>query len=162
MVLALVLLASGSLTLLLHEHYSTRKAWDRPAWARGALGRNVARAAGWTLLLAGAVLLAGRSPAAGLVTASIVAATIAWTRWVHSATYLARGLRREVERLRRERPGRSEEELLRDVVLARHPRWGEDLAGQIVAEQRDARRVAEMLVRMERSAGGLPGVRKPQ
>ena len=118
---------------------------------RKAHDLRVARGAGWALVLGGAMLLVGRSWPAGIVTASVVAATLLWTRWVRSAAYLARGLKREVERLRLAQPGRSEQELLRDVVLARHPRWGEDLASQIVTEQGSVRRVAEMLVRMERS-----------
>jgi len=153
MVVALLLLGSGSVALLLRAHFASRRAWDRPAWARDARALRVLRAAGWALLLGGTALLARRSVAAGLVALAILAGASAWTRWTRSSGYLARGLLREVERLRHARPDRDEREILRDVILARHPRWGEDLAQQIVAEQGDARRVAEMLVRMERTAG---------
>lgn len=160
MILAFLLLVLGAILLLLHEHFSTRRAWDRPAWARGAGPRRFLRGAGWLLLVGGAALLAWRSPVVGIGTASVLLALGAWRRWVRSAAHLARGLRREVARLRREQPDREEVDLLRDVVLRMHPRWGEDLAGQIVAEQRSAERVAEMLIRMERgSAGELPEVR---
>jgi len=156
MIVALAVLASGSLALLLREHFASRRAWDRPTWARSARGLGALRAAGWALLVGGTALLARASAVGAIVTAAIVLAAAAWTRWVRSAAYLARGLRREVERLRREHPDRDERELLRDVIRARHPRWGEDLADQIVVEQGDARRVAEMLVRMERRVGRGP------
>jgi hypothetical protein len=161
MVVVALLLALGALLLLIHAHFASRSAWDRPAWARGAGRLAVLRAAGWVLVASGVGVLAVRSLLAGVAAAAILLGLWGWTRWVRSAAHLARALSREVERLRSRSPERSEHELLCSVVLARHPRWGEDLAGRIVAEQGDARRVAEMLIRMERArTAGLPGIRR--
>lgn len=106
----------------------------------------------WGAVLSGIALAAVVSPLAGAGIAAALAGLWAWTRWVRSVGPMARHLSRELDRLRAERPGQEDRDLLCAIVLARHPRWGEDLAGQIVAENSDVRRLAGILIRMERSS----------
>jgi hypothetical protein len=152
---------AGLLMILLDAHFDRQHAWDRPRFSLSAGYRRLFAPAARTVIVAGLALSSLASPVAGAGVGALLLGLLLWTRWVRSTGYMERRLRREMSDLRVRAPELEEQDLLRIVVLARHPGWGEELAQQIVAEQGSVRGVASVLVRMDRGlSAALPTVRR--
>jgi hypothetical protein len=135
---------------LVEAHVRRLDAWDRPWWA---LTRSYVATAGLcraAALSAGIVILAVSSPRVALACVLGLVALWGCLRWSRSDRRGARFLAWEVERRKRERPGLRDAEALREILLERHARWGEDLIDRILADHPDPDEARRMVVRMER------------
>jgi hypothetical protein len=149
----LCLFAAGA--WLLGRHFGEAPFYDRPRFARlpgfdGALA--VLR---WLAFVLGLGLLwRGSGKAAAAVVALFLAAW-AWRGVVRSHVWKRRLMRRDYDRLRRSRPDLEERDLLIQVVLLHHPRWGEELIAQMVLDYRTLDGLARVVARMERGFRGF-------
>ena len=109
-----------------------------------------------SLFLAGWALAWRARPwmAAGL--ALVLSAAWGWRLYLQGRHHRRRMVRRAFDTEKARDPAASEVQVLRRVLFAMHPRWGEELIEQIAADHPTPEAVADMVVRMER--GGLgPG-----
>lgn len=149
-----VILVSGLLAGLFEAHVQRVRAWDRPAWLRSRSGRWALALGRRSLLVAGlAALFLGSAPVAILVAGALGSAG-GWMRWARSDRYAARRLRSELADRRRAHPAEDEAELLRRIVLERHPEWGKELVARIVHDHPTTQGLARIMVRMERGWTG--------
>lgn len=135
---------------LLEQRWKALPAYDRPALTHSPL-YGVWWGPARALVLAAALLalfaahrLAGAA-AAGVLLGGWIARRIAT-----GPVGKRRQMRRDLERLRRERPEVAEVEILYQAIYARHRRWGPDLVKQIVQENPTLEEAARMVWRLER------------
>ncbi len=102
--------------------------------------------AGWALAWRASRWMAGAS-------ALVVGVAWGWRSYLQGARHRRRMVRRAFEAEKARDPAASEVQILRRVLYAMHPRWGEELIEQIAADNPTPEAVADMVVRMER--GGL-------
>ena len=120
------------------------QSWFSPMFR---LARGLLFAAGWFLAVPAFPRIS-----AGLALALIAAA--GWKGFVASRGYRRRMFRRAFEAERARDPAAGDVQILRRILHALHPRWGDELIEQIATDQPTPEGVADMVVRMER--GGLP------
>lgn len=139
---------------LVDAHVRRLRTWDRPRFtltsAYEALWRPLRR----ILLGLGLLLVARASILLAAVTGLGLVVLWGWLRWARSSRYTLRSLERELALLESRSPSTSRREMMRELVLARHPEWGPELAEQIVADNSTLAQVALVIARMER---GWPG-----
>ena len=131
-----------------------RPVYERPGilirpWfpATFQLARGLLFAIGW--------ILAARSfPRAAAGLALLLLAAAAWKKLVASRGYRRRMFRRAFEAERARDPAAGDVQILRRILHALHPRWGDELIEQIATDQPTPEGGADMVVRIER--GGLP------
>lgn len=146
----LCLLAAGA--WLFGRHVGEARWYDRPRFAR-VPGFDAALAAiRWLAFGAGLVLLSRPAGAAVLL---LFLAAWGWLGMVHSHAWKRRLMRRDYDRLREARPDLEERDLLVQVVLLHHPRWGEELIAQMVLDYRTLDGIARVVAKMERGFRGF-------
>ena len=149
----LCLFAAGA--WLLGRHFAEAPFYDRPRFARVRgfdTGLAVLR---WLAFALGLVLLWQGSGGAAAAAVAIFLAAWGWRGVVRSHAWKRRLMRRDYDRLRRCRPELEERDLLIQVVLLHHPRWGEELIAQMVLDYRTLDGVARVVARMERGFRGF-------
>lgn len=138
---------------LVDAHLGRQRAWDRPVWT---LSRGYRAGVGFVrplLLATGVFLIFYGSILAGVIVTVLLLAILAYLRWVRSARYRVVLLERRLTALRRLHGGSTDHEIRVRLVLEQHPEWGEDLAQQIAADNRDVTSLARVLARMEEGWG---------
>jgi hypothetical protein len=149
----LCLAAAGSWVLA--RHVGEARWYDRPRFARVRGFDGMLAVLRWLLFAAGvACLWRGSRPAAVIAVALFLLAW-AWRGVVHSHRWKRRLMRKDFDRLRESRPDLEERDLLIQVVLLHHPRWGEELIAQMVLDYRTLDGVARVVARMERGFRGF-------
>jgi hypothetical protein len=157
MAAGVALLAAGLLGFLATLHFRGLRYFDRPALARHpAFDRSLA-AVPWILIPAGLALLARASATAGMAAAGTLAIAWAWRRFVRSLAFQSWLMRRDYEALRRGRPGAAAGDLLRLLLMRRHPEWGEELIDQMARDYPTIMEMSVMTARMERGFRGFRG-----
>ena len=136
------------------QHVRERPVYKRPVFLIRPGFRLMWIPARAFLFLAGGLLLVRASPPAAALLALLLAAAWSWKRYVGSRGHRRRMFRRAFDRERARDPSTADELILRRLLASLHPRWGEDLIEQIVADNPTPEGVADMVVRMER--GALP------
>jgi len=154
----LALLLLGLLAWLAGEHVKALRFFDRPALARRRLFDPLLSLARWTLTLAGLVLVGLASRRALVAVVLALAPLWGYRRYIRSASFQRRLLRRDFESLRREHPEAADREIFCRLVYRRHPRWGVELIEMMVADNPDLDSLARVMARMERGFRGFrPG-----
>jgi hypothetical protein len=131
---------------------------EQPVYRRPALFLHPRFWMTWTLLR-GALFIAGWAlawrafPWEAAEAALVLSVAWGWRRYLQGRGYRRRMVRRAFESEKARDPAASEVQVLRRVLHAMHPRWGEELIEQIAADNPTPEAVADMVVRMER--GGL-------
>jgi len=149
------LLLLGLLAGLLRANLRERRYFDRPTPARNRWFDPLLNLLRWGLLAGGLVLLWRATPAAGAGAAVALLAAWAWRQTIRGAWFQRRMLRREYEALRRERPDAAEHDVLFELTIRRHPRWGEELIRQMVLDYPDFDDLARIIAGMERGFRGF-------
>jgi hypothetical protein len=143
------LLLWGALWLL-EARWKALPAYHRPRLTHSPAYAAWAGAARKTILVTGLLCLQAAHPWAAAAAALLLCG--AWA--VRSLLIGPAGKRREIQRafdrVRAERPGASDVEILYQVVYARHQRWGPELVQQIVQENPSVEEAARVVARMER------------
>jgi hypothetical protein len=142
MLIGSTLMVAAFLLWLVATHLRERPWFERPNLARHRLFDPAMLAAAAGSFAGGIVVVARWSPVAALGVAAFVSLAWGWRRWVRSAAWRRRALRRDLERARRADPAAPQHDLLLRAVLARHPEWGEELVAQMVLDYPDAARLA--------------------
>lgn len=151
------LLLLGLLGFLASTHFKDLRYFDRPAAARTAWFDPALDVLKWLLLVAGLARIALSSiPVASLVT-GLLAALSAWKRFVRSAYFQEKLLRRELLARRRDRPDLSDEAILFELACRKHPRWGPELIEQMVRDYPSVESFARIMTKMERGFRGFSG-----
>src|SRR5437867_10927106 len=135
MSLGLALVGLALFLWLLGQHFREGRWFDRPGVARHRLFDPLLAVLRWAALAAGLALLWRAAPPAALVTAGLLLGLAGWRQAARSATMHARSSRRRQSDLRAAHPGLPERDALRQVVLERHPEWGEELVDQMRSEE---------------------------
>ncbi len=153
-----LILALGLLASLFRISLRERRFFDRPTLARSRFFDPLLNGARWILILSGIAILASASSVAGIAASATLLLLVAYLRFIRSVWFQKRLLVRDFARIRRERPGAPEQELLFEFTSARHPRWGSELIEQMVADYPTIETLAPMIVKMERGFRGFrPG-----
>ncbi len=155
----IALLVLGLLGMVLSAHVKGLRYFDRPSVARNALFDPALDLVQWLLLLAGLVLLARASPGSFVAAAGTLLALGCYRRFIRSARFQQRLLARDFAARRRDRPDLSDEQILFEIALRRHPRWGPELIDQMVRDCPTVESFARIMVRMERGFRGFSGKR---
>jgi hypothetical protein len=138
---------------LLEQRWRALPAYHRPRLTHGSLYRAGAGPLRKGLLAAGILALAAADRLAAAVLLALLAGAALARRLALSDRSRRRRMQREFDRLRAADPAAPAEDLLCQVVLALHPRWGPDLVRQIVVENPGVEASARMVGRMERELG---------
>lgn len=149
----LCLFAAGA--WLLGRHFGEAPFYDRPRFARVRGFDGALAVLRWLAFALGLVLLGRGSHGAAAAATALFLGAWAWRGVVHSHAWKRRLMRRDYDRLRRSRPDLEEHDLLIQVVLLHHPRWGEELIAQMVLDYRTLDGVARVVARMERGFRGF-------
>ena len=105
------------------------------------------------LLFLGGWFFAGRAfPRSAALLAAILLGAAAWKRYLRGRFHRRRMFRRAFEREKGRDPAATDRQILQRILYSLHPRWGEELIEQMVADQPNPDAVADMVVRMERGA----------
>jgi hypothetical protein len=151
--LGVFLIACWGVLWLLEQRWRALPAYHRPRITHGSLYRAGAGPLRKGLLAAG-ILAFGAADWRAAAAALVLLAGVAVARRVAmSDRSRRRRMQREFDRLRAANPAAPAEDLLCQVVLALHPRWGVDLVKQIVTENPGVEASARMVGRMERELG---------
>ena len=126
------LILASLLAWLVGQHFKSRRYFDRPALARNPWFDPIAAVLHWLLLAAGLMVLARASLPLAVAAAAILLAGWAYRRYVRSVLYRRRMMRREFAVAQRRTPDLPEREVLFQLVVEKHPRWGEELIEQMV------------------------------
>jgi hypothetical protein len=153
------LLLLGLFAMLLAAHFKGLRYFDRPTPARNAWFDPVLGLLKWLLVVAGLLLLLRASRPAFLAAGGALLALWSYRRFVRSGFFQEKLLRRDFDRMRRSRPGMSDEEILFELAYRKHPRWGPELIEQMVKDYPTVDSFARMLGRMERGFRGFRGRR---
>ena len=140
---------------LLGSHVAEARFYDRPRFARVAGFDKALAVVRWLAFGTGLVLLRRASSPAAVAAAALFLAAWGWRTLVRSHAWKRRLMRKDYERLRRDRPDLEEGDLLVQVVLLRHPGWGEELISQMVLDYPTLDGVARVVAKMERGFRGF-------
>ena len=140
---------------LVATHFRERAWFDRPGFARWRGFDALASLLRWALFAAGLLALSESSGGAAAVALGVFLAGWGWRLAARSATLKRRAMRRELAELRSKHPGEPETELLVRLVLATHPRWGEELVRQMVLDTPNLDDMARVVARMEQGFRGF-------
>ena len=140
---------------LVATHFRERPWFDRPDFARWRGFDPLASLLRWALFAAGIVALSAASGTAAAVATGLFLAGWGWRLVARSATLKRRAMRRALADLRAKHPGEPETELLVRLVLAAHPRWGEELVRQMALDNPDVDDMARVVARMEQGFRGF-------
>ena len=140
---------------LLGRHVAEARFYDRPRVARLPGFDTALRVLRWLLFGLGLALLWRGSRRAAAATVALFLLAWAWRGLVRGHAWRRRLMRLDYERLRRDRPDLEERDLLIQVVLLRHPGWGEELIAQMVLDYPTLDGVARVVARMERGFRGF-------
>jgi len=147
----------GLLGWLVWTHVRAGRYFDRPAIARNRLFDPLLVTLSAVLAAAGLLMLWLARPAAAIAAAAFLAVLWGYRRAIHTIAFQRWLLRRDFRALRRLHPDLPERVLLARLVVRRHPRWGEELAEQMVIDYPSLDEIAAMLARMERGFRGFRG-----
>ena len=165
MILGGSLLVLGLLGLLASAHFKGLRYFDRPAPARNPWFDPALDVCKWALLVAGLVLIARASLPVFFSAAGLLLALWGYRRFIRSALFQEKLLRRDFAVLRRARPDLSDEAILFELACRKHPRWGPELIEQMVRDYPTVESFARIMSKMERGfrgfSGRRPGSRKP-
>ena len=140
---------------LVATHLRERAWFDRPGVARWRGFDALASLLRWGLFAAGLLALSARSGTAAAIALAVFLAGWGWRLVARSATLKRRAMRRALAELRLRHPGEPETELIVRLVLATHPRWGEELVRQMVLDFPDLDDMARVVARMEQGYRGF-------
>ena len=157
----IVLLFLGLLGMVLSAHVKRLRYFDRPSLARNSLFDPALDLLKWLLLLAGLALVARASRASFFVASGTLLLLWCYRRFIRSARFQRRLLERDFAAVRRDRPELTGEEVLFEIALRRHPRWGPELIEQMVRDYPTVESFARIMVKMERGFRGFSGRRAP-
>ncbi|HZN03179.1 MAG TPA: hypothetical protein VFD06_06285 [Candidatus Polarisedimenticolia bacterium] len=155
------LLAGAGLCLLafvvwlVTTHFRERPWFDRPGFARWRGFDALASLLRWALFAAGLLALSAHSGAGAAVAVGLFLFGLGWRLAARSAALKRRAMRRALVELRSKHPGEPETELLVRLVLAAHPRWGEELVRQMALDNPDVDDMARVVARMEQGFRGF-------
>lgn len=155
------LLAGAALCLgafavwLVATHFRERAWFDRPGLARWRGFDALASLLRWALFAAGLLALSASSGTAAALALGGFLVGWGWRLAARSATLKRRAMRRALAELRSRHPGEPETELLVRLVLAAHPRWGEELVRQMVLDSPNLDDMARVVARMEQGFRGF-------
>ena len=155
----IIVVVLGLLGMVLSVHFKGLRYFDRPSVARHSWFDPALDLVKWLLLLAGLALLARASLASFFVAAGTLVVLGCYRRFIRSARFQQRLLARDCASLRRNRPELSDEEMLFEIALRRHPRWGPELIEQMVRDYPTVESFARIMVKMERGFRGFSGKR---
>jgi hypothetical protein len=150
------LILAGLLAWVVGVHFSARRYFDRPALARNRWFDPIVATLHWLLLAAGLIVLGRSSTPAAAAAAAVLLVGWGYRRFIRSVTYRRFLMRRDFAAAQRQSPGLPDREVLFRLVMERHPRWGEELIGQMVNDCPTVDQLARMIAKMER---GFRGVR---
>lgn len=150
------MILAGLLAWVVGLHFRARRYFDRPALARNRWFGPIVATLHWLLLAAGLLVLGRSSAPAAIAAAVVLLAGWGYRRFIRSVTCRRFMMRREFAAARRRSPGLPDREVLFRLVMERHPRWGEELIGQMVNDYPTVDQLAPMVAKMER---GFRGVR---
>jgi len=153
------LLLLGLLGMALSVHFKGLRYFDRPSLARHAVFDPALDLAKWLLLLAGLFLMARSSRVAFFGAAGGLLILAGYRRFIRGARFQERLLARDVAALKKDRPDLSSGEVLYEIAMRRHPRWGPELIEQMVRDYPTVESFSRILVRMERGFRGFSGKR---
>jgi hypothetical protein len=154
-VIGLALLALGLLGSLVRTGLRERRFFDRPTLARTRFFDPLLDLARWILILGGLYRIATVSFQLGMAIAGILLLMIAYRRFIRSIWFQTRLLRHDYDVLRRKRPGVPEREILFELTVSRHPRWGPELIDQMILDYPSVETLAPIIVRMGRGFRGF-------
>jgi hypothetical protein len=140
---------------LLGRHVAEARWYDRPRFARVPGFDGALAVLRWLAFGAGLLLMWRASARAAAAASSLFLAAWAWRAMVRSHAWKRRLMRKDYDRLRRDRPGLEETDLLVQVVLLHHPAWGEELIAQMVLDYGTLDDLARVVARMERGFRGF-------
>lgn len=140
---------------LVATHFRERAWFDRPGFARWRGFDALASLLRWVLFAAGLMALSSWSATAAAAALGLFLIGWGWRLVARSATLKRRAMRRALVHLREKHPGEPETELLVRLVLATHPRWGEELVRQMVLDSPDLDEMARVVARMEQGFRGF-------
>jgi hypothetical protein len=140
---------------LVATHLRERPWFERPTFARWRGFDAILRLLRWGLFAWGMFLLASRSLAAAALAAGLFVLGLGWRLVARSAALRRRVMRRAFADLRLRHPGEPEHELLVRLVLATHPRWGEELIRQMALDYPSVDEIAVVVARMEQGYRGF-------
>jgi hypothetical protein len=140
---------------LVATHVRERPWFDRPDLARWRGFDAMLALLRWGLFACGVLLLASASQAATVVVVGLFVLGLGWRGVARSAMLRRRAMRQAFADLCQRHPGESERELLVRLVLANHPRWGEELVRQMVLDYPTVDEMAIVVARMEQGYRGF-------
>lgn len=151
------LLLLGLLGFLASAHFKDLRYFDRPAAARTPWFDPALDVLKWLLLVAGLSWIALGSVTVASIVSGILAALWAYRRFIRSAWFQEKLLRREFLARRRDRPDLSDEAILFELACRKHPRWGPELIEQMVRDYPSVESFARIMTKMERGFRGFSG-----
>lgn len=157
----LAFLLAGLFAMLAAAHFKGLRYFDRPALARNPFFDPLLGILKWALLGAGLLLLLRASRVAFAASVAILAALWSYRRLIRSGFFQERLLRGDFAALRRARPEMTDEEILYELAMRRHPRWGPELIEQMARDYPTVESFARMMARMEMGFRGFRG-RRPR
>ena len=150
-----LLILAGLIAWLYDERLRDLKAWDRPSWTLHRAYRVAFPTLRRALVMAGLLLLWTASRTTAIVVGAAILGGWARVRWARTEGYTTRRLRTELSALRRRHPECDDRELLSQLVRARHPDWGPELAEQIVTDNPELPDLVRILSRMQKGWSAL-------
>ena len=153
--IGLALLALGLLGSLLRSGLREKRFFDRPTLARARFFDPLCGLLCWVLILGGIYGIATVSLGWGMAISWILLILIAYRSFIRSVWFQTRLLRRDYEALRRKRPAAPEREILFDLTMSRHPRWGPELVEQMILDYPSVDDLAPIITKMERGFRGF-------
>ena len=149
------LCAAAFFVWLVATHVRERPWFERPDLARWRGFDAILSFVRWGLFAWGLFLLASRSLAAAALAVGLFLLGLGWRIVARSAALRRRAMRRAFAELRQRHPGEPERELLVRLVLATHPRWGEELVRQMALDYPSVDEMAVVVARMEQGYRGF-------
>ena len=140
---------------LIATHFRERAWFDRPGFARWRGFDALAALLRWALFAAGLLTLSAHSRTAAALALGVFLIGWGWRLVARSTALKRRAMRRALADLRRRHPGEPETELIVRLVLATHPRWGEELVRQMVLDSPNLDDMARVVARMEQGFRGF-------
>jgi hypothetical protein len=149
------LVALGLLVLVFRLHVRELRYFDRPGVARHRTFDPILAVVAGMLLLGGLAAAGAASPPAAAAVALLLLLLWGYRRIVRGLRFQAWLLGRDFRALRSERPADSDEQILLDLLMRRHPSWGRELIEQMVADHPTIEGLARTVARMERGFRGF-------